>query len=91
MKIYGTEKQKIIRLTINKEKCTEYLNLVETTHEDVVKYLQNLFKEYTIKKGDRTTIDTRFCLGSTNGKSIRVSLYDISVEEVKEKILIDLK
>jgi hypothetical protein len=91
MKLYGTEKLKIIRLTINKEKTTDYLNLIDTTHEEVVKYLQNLFKEYTIKKGDRTTIDTRFCLGSTNGKSIRVSLYGISVEEVKEKIVNNLK
>lgn len=94
MKLYGTEKLKIIRLTIktvDKSSQTEYLNLIETTHEQVVKYLQELFKENVVKKGDKTTIDTRFCLGSVNGKSIRVSLYDISAEEVKEKILNSLK
>ena len=87
MKIHNTEKIEIIRLTIKSEKEIEYLNLIETTHEEVFKYLINLFKDYSFKKGDRTTIDTRYCLGSINGKSQRISLYGISAEKIKNKIV----
>ena len=91
MKILNNEKQEIIRLTIKTEKETEYLNLIETTHEETFKYLINLFKEYSFKKGNRTTIDTRYCLGSINGKSQRISLYGISAKGIKEKITTDLR
>jgi len=90
MKILTTEKQEIIRLTIKSEKQTEYLNLIETTHEQAVKYIQNLFKEYTIKKGDKTTVDLRYSFSGKNGKSIRCSFYSISAEKIKEKIITDL-
>jgi hypothetical protein len=90
MKIHNTEKIEIIRLTIKSEKEIEYLNLIETTHEDVVKYLQNLFKENTVKKGDKSTIDARYSYNGKNGKSIRVSLFDISAEKIKEKIIKNL-
>jgi hypothetical protein len=90
MKIHNTEKIEIIRLTIKSEKEIEYLNLIETTHEDVVKYLQNLFKENTVKKGDKSTIDARYSYNGKNGKSIRVSLFNISAEKIKEKIIKNL-
>ncbi len=90
MKIHNTEKIEIIRLTIKTEKQTEYLNIVEAKHEDVVKYLQNLFKENTVKKGDKATIDARYSYNGKNGKSIRVSLFDIGAKEIKEKIIKNL-
>jgi hypothetical protein len=90
MKILTQEKQEIIRLTIKSEKETEYLNIIEAEHQDVVKYLQNLFKENTVKKGDKSTIDARYSYCGKNGKSIRLSLFDISAEKIKEKIITDL-
>jgi len=90
MKILSNEKQEIIRLTIKTEKQTEYLNIVEAKHEDVVKYLQNLFKENTVKKGDKATIDARYSYNGKNGKSIRLSLFDIGAKEIKEKIIKNL-
>jgi hypothetical protein len=96
MKIHNTEKIEIIRLTISTDKSlknnkqTEYLNIVEAKHEDVVKYLQNLFKENTVKKGDKSTIDARYSYCGKNGKSIRLSLFDIGAKEIKEKIITDL-
>jgi hypothetical protein len=91
MKIHNTEKIEIIRLTIKSEKEIEYLNLIETTHEQAVRYIQNLFKKYTIKKGDKTTVDLRYSFSGKNGKSIRVSLFCISAKEIKEKIVNSLK
>jgi hypothetical protein len=91
MKIHNTEKIEIIRLTIKSEKEIEYLNLIETTHEDVVKYLQNLFKENTVKKGDKSTIDARYSYKGVNGRSIRISLFNISAENIKNKIVNSLK
>jgi type III secretory pathway component EscV len=90
MKILTTEKQEIIRLTIKDSKNTEYLNLIETTHEQAVKYIQNLFKEFTIKTDNKTTVDLRHCIGSINGKSVRVSLFDIGAKELKQKIIENL-
>jgi hypothetical protein len=90
MKILSTEKQEIIRLTIKDSKNTEYLNIIEAEHFEVVKYLQNLFKENTVKKGDKSTIDARYSYNGKNGKSIRVSLFDISAEKIKEKIIKNL-
>ena len=90
MKIHNTEKIEIIRLTIKSEKEIEYLNIIEAKHEDVVKYLQNLFKENTVKKGDKSTIDARYSYNGKNGKSIRVSLFDIGAKEIKEKIIKNL-
>jgi len=90
MKIHNTEKIEIIRLTIKSEKEIEYLNIIEAKHEDVVKYLQNLFKENTIGKDNKVTIDARYSYNGKNGKSIRVSLFDISAEKIKEKIIKNL-
>jgi hypothetical protein len=90
MKIHNTEKIEIIRLTIKDSKNTEYLNIIEAEHQEVVKYLQNLFKENTVKKGDKSTIDARYSYNGKNGKSIRVSLFDISAEKIKEKIIKNL-
>ena len=90
MKIHTTDKLEIIRLTIKTEKETEYLNLTETTQREAVIYLTNLFKEYSFKEGDKSTIDVRHCLGSVNGKSQRISLFNITAEKIKQKIEKDL-
>lgn len=90
MKIHNTEKIEIIRLTIKDSKNTEYLNIIEAEHQEVVKYLQNLFKENTVKKGDKSTIDARYSYCGKNGKSIRISLFDISAEKIKNKIIENL-
>ena len=90
MKILNNEKQEIIRLTIKDDKNIEYLNIIEAEHSEVVKYLQNLFKENTVKKGDKTTVDLRYSFSGKNGKSIRVSLFDIGAKEIKEKIIKNL-
>lgn len=91
MKILTQEKQEIIRLTIKTEKETEYLNIIEATHEDVVKYLQNLFKENTIGKDNKVTVDARYSYNGRNGKSIRSVFYSLSAEKIKEKIINSLK
>jgi hypothetical protein len=49
-----------------------------------------LFKENTVKKGDKSTIDARYSYNGKNGKSIRVSLFDIGAKEIKEKIIKNL-
>lgn len=88
MRIHKSEKLELIRLTI-KGNCqdTEYLNLIEATHKEVVEYLVKEFSEYSFKgKGFITTIDARYCLGGENGKSQRVSLYGIKPKEVLETL-----
>jgi hypothetical protein len=90
MKIHNTEKIEIIRLTIKDSKNTEYLNIIEAEHQEVVKYLQNLFKENTIGKDNKVTVDARYSYNGKNGKSIRVSLFDIGAKEIKEKIIKNL-
>ena len=91
MKILNNEKQEIIRLTIKDSKNTEYLNIIEAKHEDVVKYLQNLFKENTISKDNKVTIDVRHSYRGVNGKSVRCSFYSLSAEKIKNKIINNLK
>ena len=86
MKILTQEKQEIIRLTIKDDKNTEYLNIIEAEHLEVVNYLQNLFKENTIGKDNKVTIDARYSYMGKNGKSIRSSFYSLSAKKIKEKI-----
>jgi hypothetical protein len=84
MEIYRPTKLDIVRLTI-KGNCqdTESLNLINTTHEEVVKYMINLFYEYMVKSPKfRTTIDIRYCIGGDNYNSQRVTLYGIKPFEV---------
>lgn len=89
MKIHTPTKQELIRLTIKQGKETEYLNLIETTHEQTIKYIINNFSDYMIKNNkDKTTIDIRHCIGGENLKSQRVSLYGIKPKEIIEKVFL---
>jgi len=84
MEIYRPIKLDIIRLTI-KGNCqdTESLNLINTTHEEVVIYIISLFREYMVKSPKfKTTIDIRYCIGGDNFNSQRVTLYGIKPFEV---------
>lgn len=84
MRIHKPEKLELIRLTI-KGNCqdTEYLNLIEATHKEVVEFLVKEFSDYSFKGKDFvSTIDSRYCIGGENGKSQRVSLYGIKPKEI---------
>jgi len=86
MKIYNPTKLELIRLTI-KGNCqdTESLNLIDTTHENAIKYVIKEFSEYMVKKPSfKTTIDLRHCIGGDNLSSQRISLYGIKPKEVLE-------
>jgi flagellar biosynthesis GTPase FlhF len=88
MKIHIPKKIEVIRLTIKSEKeITLYINLIETSQSEVIKYIYSNFAENTIKtKGIRTTIDVRRSVGSENLESQRVSLYDINPENFAQKL-----
>jgi len=61
MRIYTPIKLELIRLTI-KGNCqdTQYLNLIDTTHADVIEYIIQTFSAYMIKSKEFiTTIDIR--------------------------------
>ena len=84
MQIYTPAKLELIRLTI-KGNCqdTESLNLINTTHAEVVEYVIKTFSVYMVKsKQFRTTIDMRYCIGGNNLNSQRVTLYGIKPFEV---------
>lgn len=84
MKLHKPEKLELIRLTIKgNSQPTEYLNLIDTTHKEVVEFLVKEFAQYSFK-GKRfiSTIDSRYCLGGENGKSQRVTLYGIKPQEI---------
>ena len=88
MKIYTPIKLELVRLTV-KGNCqdTQYINLIDTTHEEAIKYIINNFSEYMIKCGKfRTTIDIRHCIGGENLKSQRVSLYGMKPKEFIENL-----
>lgn len=88
MKIYIPEKLFLIRLTI-KGNCqdTQYLNLINTNHSEVVEFIIKSFASNMVKSSKfSTTIDIRRCEGGVNFNSQRVKLYGIKPNEVKEKI-----
>jgi len=84
MEIYIPTKLELVRLTI-KGNCqdTESLNLINTTHPEVVEYVIKTFSNYMVKSAKfRTTIDIRFCIGGDNLNSQRVTLYGLKPCEV---------
>jgi hypothetical protein len=84
MEIYIPIKLELIRLTI-KGNCqdTEYLNLINTTHAEVIEYMIKTFSNYMVKCPKfRTTIDIRYCIGGQSLNSQRVTLYGIKPFEV---------
>ena len=93
MEIYTPTKLELIRLTI-KGNCqhTEYLNLINTTHAEVVEYVIKTFYNYMVKCPKfRTTIDIRYCIGGDNLNSQRVTLYGITPFEVMKVLNFNLK
>jgi hypothetical protein len=93
MKIYKPTKLELIRLTV-KGNCqdTESLNLINTTHAEVVEYIINTFSSYMVKSSQfRTTIDIRYCIGGQNLISQRVTLYGIKPFEVMKVLNFNLK
>ena len=93
MEIYRPAKLELIRLTI-KGNCqdTESLNLINTTHGNVVEYVIKTFSAYMIKSAKfRTTIDIRYCIGGDNLNSQRVTLYGIKPLEVMKVLNFNLK
>jgi hypothetical protein len=93
MEIYKPSKLEIIRLTI-KGNCqdTESLNLINTTHAEVIEYIIKTFSGYMVKSSKfRTTIDIRYCIGGENLNSQRVTLYGIKPFQVLEMLNYNLK
>jgi hypothetical protein len=84
MEIYKPIKLELVRLTIQGNcQNTEYLNLINTTHAEVVEYVIKTFSNYMVKSKEfRTTIDIRFCIGGENLNSQKVTLYGIKPFEV---------
>ena len=92
MEIYRPAKLELIRLTI-KGNCqdTESLNLINTTHAEVVEYIIKTFSGYMVKCPKfRTTIDIRYCIGGNNLNSQRVTLYGIKPFEVMKVLNFNL-
>ena len=92
MEIYKPSKLELIRLTI-KGNCqdTQYLNLINTTHAEVVEYAIKTFSGYMVKNKEfRTTIDIRYCIGGDNLNSQRVTLYGIKPFEVMKVLNFNL-
>ena len=84
MEIYKQSKLELFRLTI-KGNCqdTESLNLINTTHAEVIEYVIKTFSGYMVKSSKfRTTIDMRYCIGGESLNSQRVVLYGIKPFEV---------
>lgn len=93
MRIYTPIKLELIRLTI-KGNCqdTEYLNLIDATHADVIEYVIKTFSNYMIKSPKfRTTVDIRHCIGGDNLSSQRVTLYGIKPFEVVKVLKYNLE
>ncbi len=92
MQIYTPIKLELIRLTIKgNSQDTESLNLINTTHAEVVEYVIKTFSVYMVKsKGFRTTVDMRYCIGGDNLNSQRVTLYGIKPFEVMKVLKYNL-
>jgi hypothetical protein len=93
MEIYTPAKLELIRLTI-KGNCqdTQSLNLINTTHAEVIEYIIKTFSGYMVKCPKfRTTIDIRHCIGGDNLNSQRVSLYGIKPFEVMKVLNFNLR
>jgi hypothetical protein len=93
MEIYRPSKLELVRLTI-KGNCqdTESLNLINTTHGNVVEYVIKTFSAYMVKSSKfRTTIDIRYCIGGDNLNSQRITLYGIKPFEVIKILNFNLK
>lgn len=89
MKIYKNDALNLVRLSIKQEgRLVRYLNLTDTTHEEAIEFCVLTFSPFVVrdKTKVKTTIDLRDCKGSLNGKSQRISLYGVTVEEVLETI-----
>lgn len=87
MKIYTPVKLDLIRLTIKDKKETKYLNLIDTTHEEAIKFCINTFSSNMFKSNeDKVTIDLRRCIGSENLKSQRVTLFGSTADKVVKKL-----
>jgi len=92
MKILTKATSTIIRIVItcNGYKDAQYINLHETTMEDVLA----MIKQAIIKKnlspfpsGRRTRIDVRESLGTENRRSRSISFFGLSTEETKQLII----
>jgi hypothetical protein len=87
MKIYIPIKLELVRLTIKDEKETKYLNLIDTSHEEAIKFCINTFSNNMFKSNEnKVTIDLRHCIGSDNLKSQRVTLFGSTADEVVKKL-----
>lgn len=92
MEIYRPVKLELIRLTIRGNfQDTESLNLINTTHAEVVEYVIKTFSGYMVKCPKfRTTVDIRYCIGGDNLNSQRVTLYGIKPFEVMKVLNFNL-
>lgn len=90
MKILKPEPMEVIRLAIKKKGYdTEYLNLIETNHDEVIRFLENLFQKFTspVLKGYKTSVETRKSVCNRNGKSISLSFRGPNPAETKNMII----
>jgi len=90
MKILKPEPIEVIRLAIKKNGYdTEYLNLIETSHDEVIRFMENLFQKFTspLLKGYKTSVETRKSVCNRNGKSISLSFRGPNPAETKNMII----
>jgi len=86
MKLYKQEPIKYVRLQIVQQGGnTEYLTLIETSKEEVKKWLMKILRDKcaVFPIGKSTSIYIRDALGGKNLKSTSLRLYGLTPAEVK--------
>jgi len=91
MKLFNPSPTYIIRLQIVKQgEQTEYINLEETTIEEVKVFLEEILKRETFspfETGRVTSINIREALGGKNGKATSISFRGFSPQYIHDLII----
>lgn len=90
MKIYNHEPLYLIRLQITQQKQkTEYINLADTTLDEVKEWLIALIESKHISpfKKNKTSVNIREAIGGKNGKGFSISFRGLTPEETKKLII----
>src|SRR5690554_1476594 len=92
MKIYRYETPKIIRVRITKQKHGScYINLVDTTVEEVIEFISKLVKDNVevspFDTGYKTRAEVREYINKKNGNPKSISFRGITPEELEQLII----